>query len=192
MIIALAGLPGVGKTTLAEHLAGKIPGALLLRKDVVRHALFGTEHTTYTRDQDDHCVQVLFATAVWRWQHAPAATVVLDGRTWLGPGQLQDLRTFAARHRQPLLLLECACPAELAHARLTADNQHGLHPAANRTPQLHEQLDATAVPITGPKLLLDTRKPVDTNLALVLNRLDVLAPYDAVPSPPAPTIAETS
>lgn len=192
MIIAVAGLPGVGKTTLAEQLISHIPGALLLRKDAVRHALFGTEHTAYTRDQDDHCVQVLFATAVWQWLRAPATTVVLDGRTWLAPGQVEDLRAFATTHRQPLLLLECVCPADVAHGRLAVDHQHGLHPAANRTPQLHQELAATAVPITGPKLRLDTGKPVATNLDVVLRHLGALAPSDAVIRPPAPTTVETS
>ncbi|MEC3978926.1 AAA family ATPase [Amycolatopsis sp. H20-H5] len=192
MIVALAGLPGVGKTTLAEQLTSHIPGALLLRKDAVRHALFGTEHTTYTRDQDDHCVQALFATAVWQWLRAPATTVVLDGRTWLAPGQVEDLRAFAAAHRQSLLLLECVCPIDVAHARLAADHQHRLHPAANRTPQLHQELAATAVPITGPKLLLDTGKPVATNLDIILRHLDTVAPSEAVIRPPAPTTVETS
>jgi predicted kinase len=192
MIIALAGLPGVGKTTLAELLTSHIPGALLLRKDAVRHALFGTEHTTYTRDQDDHCVQVLFATTAWQWLRAPATTVVLDGRTWLAPGQVEDLRAFAATHQQLLLLLECVCPVDVAHARLAVDHQHGLHPAANRTPQLHQELATTAVPITGPKLLLDTGNPVATNLDIVLRHLDSLAPSEAVIRPPAPTTMETS
>ncbi|CRK55229.1 FIG00663619: hypothetical protein [Alloactinosynnema sp. L-07] len=192
MIIALAGLPGVGKTTLAEQLASHMPGALLLRKDAVRHALFGTEHTTYTRDQDDHCVQVLFATAVWQWLRIPDTTVVLDGRTWLAPGQVEDLRAFAATHQQPLLLLECVCPVDVAHARLAVDQLHGHHPAANRTPQLHQDLAATAVPITGPKLLLDTGKPVATNLDIVLRHLDALAASGAVIRPPAPRTVETS
>lgn len=192
MIIALAGLPGVGKTTLAEQLAGHIPGALLLRKDAVRHALFGTEHTTYSRDQDDHCVRVLFATAVWQWLRDPATTVVLDGRTWLDPGQLHDLRAFAATHQQPLLLLECVCAVDVTHARLTADHRHGLHPATNRTPRLHRELAAGAVPITSPKLLLDTGKPAAVNLDIVLRHLDTLASSGAVTRPPAPTIVETS
>jgi predicted kinase len=192
MIIALAGLPGVGKTTLAKQLTSHIPGALLLRKDTVRHALFGTEHTTYTRDQDDHCIQILFATAVWQWLHAPATTVVLDGRTWLAPGQIEDLRAFAATHQQPLLLLECVCPIDVAHARLAADHQHGLHPAANRTPRLHQELAATAVPITAPKLLLDTGNSVATNLDIVLRHLDALAASGTVTRPPAPTTVETS
>lgn len=101
MIIALAGLPGVGKTTLAEQLTSHIPAALLLRKDAVRHALFGTEHTTYTRDQDNHCVQVLFATAVWQWLRAPATTVVLDGRTWLGPARSRTCAPSPRRTGNP-------------------------------------------------------------------------------------------
>jgi predicted kinase len=192
VIIALAGLPGVGKTTLAEQLARHIPGALLLSKDAVRHAMFGTEHTTYTRDQDDHCIRLLFATAVWQWLRAPATTVVLDGRTWLGPGQFHNLRSFAATQQQSLLLLECVGPSDVARARLAADLQRGLHPAGNRTPQLHRELAATAVPITGPKLLLDTGKPVATNLGIVLRHLKTATSSDPATRPHAPTTVETS
>lgn len=191
MIIALAGLPGVGKTTLAEELTRHIPGALLLRKDTVRHTLFGTKHTTYTREQDDHCVQVLFATAVWQWLRAPATTVVIDGRTWLGRGQLQDLRSFAATHQQPLLLLECVCPAGIARTRLAADHRNGHHPATNRTPELHRELAATAAPITGQKLLLDTENPVATNLDVVLRHLDALTSPGVATRQPAQTTVET-
>lgn len=182
MIIALAGLPGVGKTTLAEQLIRHIPGALLLSKDSVRHALFGTEHTAYTRDQDDHCVATLLATAVWQWRRAPAATVVLDGRTWLRPGQLQDLRGFAAEHRQPLLLIECVCPADLARSRLAQDHQRGGHPADNRTPQLHQALATSAEPITGPKLLLNTEQPVAASIETILRHLADLTASEAVAS----------
>lgn len=192
MIIAVAGLPGVGKTTLADQLVRHIPGALLLSKDRVRHALFGSEHTTYTRDQDDHCVQLLFATAAWQWLRTPEATVILDGRTWLRPGQLQDLRAFATAYRQHLVLLECVCPADIARARLADDHQRGRHPADNRTPMLHQSLAATAVPITGPKLVLDTERPVAATVDIVLRYLATLTTSDTVTSTSDPTTAETS
>lgn len=89
-------------------------------------------------------------------------------------------------------MLECVCPIDVAHARLALDHHHGVHPAANRTPQLHQELAATAVSITGPKLLLDTGKPVATNLDIILRHLDTLALSDAVTRPPAPTTVETS
>jgi predicted kinase len=192
MIIALAGLPGTGKTTLAHQLVRHIPGALLLSKDRLRYALFGTEHTTYTCDQDDHCVQTLFATAVWQWRHAPATTVVLDGRTWLRAGQLQQLRGFAAEHRQPLLLLECVCRADICHARLAEDHRRGRHPAGNRTPALHQALAAAAEPITGPKLLLDTQQPVTANIETVLRHLATHTASDIACPASGDTVLEVS
>ncbi|MGH3686885.1 MAG: AAA family ATPase [Pseudonocardiaceae bacterium] len=60
MIVQLAGLPGTGKSTLAAELVHRLAGhALLLDKDHVRHALFGPQHTLYTRGQDDFCVHTM-------------------------------------------------------------------------------------------------------------------------------------
>jgi predicted kinase len=172
MIIAIAGLPGTGKTTLAVELARHLSPVLLLSKDRVRHALFGTEHTLYTREQDDFCVEKMFDTAAWQWRHFPATTVILDGRTWSRAYQVQQLRAFATDQRQNLLLLECVCDTAIAEARLHDDHRRGGHPAGNRTPELHHQLAAAADPISGPKLLLDTEKPVATNIETVLRHLE--------------------
>src|SRR5262245_33562166 len=100
MISAIAGRPGTGKTTLADELARRLTPAFLLSKDHVPHALFGTEHTLYTREQDDFCVEKMFDTAVWQWRHFPTTTVILDGRTWSRTYQLQQLRAFATDQLQ--------------------------------------------------------------------------------------------
>jgi adenylate kinase family enzyme len=172
MIIGMAGLPGTGKTTLAVELAQHLnPAPLLLSKDLLRHALFGPDHTHYTREQDDFCIDKLLDTAVWQWRHSPATTVILDGRTWSQTYQLHRLRTFATHQRQHLLLIECVCNTALALARLTRDHARGDHPAGNRTPELHHQLAAAADPISGPKLVLNTEQPVTVNIETILHHL---------------------
>jgi predicted kinase len=192
MIIGMAGLPGTGKTTLAVELAQHLkPAPLLLSKDLLRHALFGPDHTRYTREQDDFCIDKLLDTAVWQWRHTPALTVILDGRTWSQAYQLQRLRIFAAEQRQPLLLIECVCNTALALARLTRDHARGDHPAGNRTPELHHQLAAAADPISEPKLVLNTEQPVTVNIETILRHLQtgpiptVASPRATVPSGPA-------
>jgi hypothetical protein len=143
----------------------------LLSKDRVRHALFGTEHTVYTREQDDFCVEKMLDTAVWQWRHFPATTVIIDGRTWSRAYQVLQLRAFATDQQQNLLLLECVCDTAVTEARLLDDRRRGGHPAGNRTPELHHLLAAAADPISGPKLVLDTEKPVAANIETTLRHL---------------------
>ncbi len=45
-LIAVGGLSGTGKSTLARSLADRIPGAVLLRSDVERKLQFGVAETT--------------------------------------------------------------------------------------------------------------------------------------------------
>ena len=73
MIVQLAGLPGTGKSSLATELVRRLGSrALLLDKDRIRHALFGPEHTLYTRQQDDFCVVTMLRAAAWQLRHAPS------------------------------------------------------------------------------------------------------------------------
>lgn len=59
MIIAMAGLPGVGKSTLARALAARLD-AVVLDKDRIRASLFPPSHVDYSRDQDDFCIDVMY------------------------------------------------------------------------------------------------------------------------------------
>lgn len=54
----MAGLPGVGKSTLAGALATQFH-AVVLDKDRVRAGLFPPSHVDYTPDQNDFCVDVM-------------------------------------------------------------------------------------------------------------------------------------
>ena len=58
MIIAMAGLSGTGKSTLARRLAGRLDG-VVLDKDVVRAALFGAD-VDYTSEQNNLVVNIMF------------------------------------------------------------------------------------------------------------------------------------
>jgi predicted kinase len=71
-LLAVAGLSGTGKTTLAAALAPKLgpaPGALHLRSDLERKSLFGVEETerlpphSYTREASAQVYAVLLAKA---------------------------------------------------------------------------------------------------------------------------------
>jgi predicted kinase len=179
VIVALAGLPGTGKSTLATELVRRLQGrALLLDKDRVRHALFGTEHTLYTREQDDFCVVTMLRTAAWHLRHIPDSVVILDGRTCSRAYQVIQIRRFASRARQPLRLIECVCSEPTIEQRLRTDTTRGTHPAANRDIELYRRLKATAEAIPDPKLRLDTDQPLPQCADRALSYLHQPLPTD--------------
>ncbi|MFI6287634.1 AAA family ATPase [Streptomyces sp. NPDC051018] len=189
MIVQLAGLPGTGKTTLARELTRALgPKALFLDKDRIRDALFGPHLVAYTREQDDFCVHVMHLTAARHLGEHPGAAVVLDGRTCSRRYQVEDVKRLAEGTGQPLRIIECVCPDDVAAARLHMDVQAGTHPAANRDPELHRRLKASAEPITVPTLRLDTSASVPDCTRTTLAYLMAEHP----PTRPAPKGALTT
>jgi predicted kinase len=184
MIVQLAGLPGTGKSTLAAELVRRLADrALLLDKDRIREALFGPQHTLYTREQDDFCVNMMFRAAAWQLRRTPGCVVILDGRTCSRAYHLTQVRRFANRTGQPLRLIECVCAETTIEQRLSADTVRGTHPAANRDIELYRRLRASAEPIPDPKLRLNTESPLPGYADPALSYLCQPLPTDPDPTP---------
>ncbi len=157
MLVAMAGLPGTGKSTLAEALAEKL-GAVVLDKDRVRAALFPAPVLDYSAAQDDVTMAAIYRAAAAILGANRRQVVILDGRTFLRPGQVRDLLALAGSIGETVRLIECVCDDAVAKARLDKDSAEGCHPAGNRTYALYLALKAAAEPIPVPRLVLDTGK----------------------------------
>jgi predicted kinase len=155
MLIAMAGLPGAGKSTLAVRLAAAL-GGVVLSKDVVRSALFPPPVLDYSAAQDDVAMGAVFAAARLLLTADPVRVVILDGRTFRKSAQVADLLALGRELGRQPLVIECVCDAAVARERLDRDAAAGLHPAGNRTGELHERVRATAEPLAVPRLALDT------------------------------------
>jgi uncharacterized protein len=121
LVVAVGGLAGTGKSTLAAAIAETF-GAELLRTDTIREELFGksTQGTAvdagmYRPEARQQVYDELFARGA-AWQSA-GVSVVLDG-TFSTVDSVQHTRSVAKHPRAVFLAVECVCPPEVARERI--------------------------------------------------------------------------
>ncbi len=171
MLIALAGLPGTGKSTLGRLLADA-RAAIVLDKDTIRASLFPTRMIEYSTRQDDFCMSILFQVASYIIRNHPSLDVIFDGRTFSHSYQVAALEQVAKELDVPLKIIECICSDETARHRLAHREKMGEeHVAANRDFTLYLSIKARFEPIREPKLVVNTDNELAQCLALCLNYL---------------------
>ena len=152
MLIAMAGLPASGKSTLAEQLKDALDG-VLLNKDEVRAFLFG-ERVDYSAEQNDLCMEIIYDVAVYLLKQDPETFVIVDGRTYSRRYQIDDLKRAAERAGTPLRIVECVCSETSARERL--EQSQADHPAQDRDFSMYLKSRAAAEPISEPKRVIET------------------------------------
>jgi predicted kinase len=163
MIVLMAGLPGTGKTTIAQKLSGAVLG-----KDEIRRALFAPNDIEYSAAQDDFVQEIMLQAAGYLLGKNPSRLVILDGRTFSRSRQVRSVVEFAVSLHQPWLILECVCSETTARARLEQQNAEGSHPAANRDFALYCAVRDRFEPIPNPKIVLDTDQPFEICVGIAI------------------------
>ncbi len=163
MIVAFAGLPGTGKSTLARALARQVP-AVILDKDPIRAALFPAGEIEYSTRQDDFCMGIVLQVAGYLLEKDPQKIIFLDGRPFTRRYQLQQVIDFCQERGIVLRIIECVCSQESALKRLDRAVQRGGHIAANRTPELYLERRSKAESIEIPHLVVNTDEPIEACL----------------------------
>src|SRR5207244_9756716 len=110
----------------------------------------------YSAVQDDITMAAIYQAASAILKANPKQAVILDGRTFLRPGQVQSLLDMAAALGERPWIVECVCDDAAARERLERDFAQGGHLAGNRTFSLYLSLKNVKEPITIPHLILDT------------------------------------
>jgi predicted kinase len=163
MIVAMAGLPGTGKSTLARALAARLP-ALVLNKDTARAALFPPAEIEYSDVQDDFVIGILLQVAEYHFARDPRRSLILDGRTFSKQAQVDALVSYSQDKHRDLKIILCTCSRDLAQKRIEHDAASGAHPAANRGFHLYVELQEAADPLQIPHLSVDTGQPLEVCL----------------------------
>jgi adenylylsulfate kinase len=104
MLIAMAGLPGTGKSTLARGLAAALP-AVVLDKDPIRAALFPPAEVEYSTRQDDFCLSLMLQVAAYMVERDADRRVILDGRPFARRYQRAMVEDAARRLGTELCLI---------------------------------------------------------------------------------------
>lgn len=166
VLVAMMGLPGSGKSALAQRIAPVLP-AVILDKDAIRAALFPPAEIEYSVQQDDFCVETMLQTAAYLLRKG--RSVILDGRPFSRRYQVEIVVNFALKAGFALKVIECVCADESIRKRLEADAASRKHLAHNRTFAMYQNMKANADPITVPRLVVDTDQPLDESLSACLN-----------------------
>jgi predicted kinase len=165
VVVALIGLPGAGKSTIARTLESEL-GLHRICRDAVRRSMFprcsdspAEKHAAFRA--------VLAALQV---NCAMGRCSVLDGLTFSRAADLQAVQRASAPAELLPILVEC--PPALARERVAADTDH---PAPDRTPALVDAVQARFDPPPAGCAVIDARLPLaelqSLAVALVAQRL---------------------
>jgi aminoglycoside phosphotransferase family enzyme/predicted kinase len=184
LVIAVGGLAGTGKTTLAAAVADAL-GAELLRTDVIRRELLGAgphpakvDGGIYNQDARERVYEELFRRAVAL--HADRIAVVLDG-TFSTTAMLDRARQLATDPRSEFLAIECVCRPEVACERISRRLAEG-QDVSDARPELHEiqRMRWETWPPDFSQVCIDTEQPLPRQVEQVLSAIDAHNEFPAI------------
>lgn len=172
VVVAVGGISGTGKTTLARALAPELrpaPGAVVLRSDVLRKRRFGVGETERLPQAayEPGVSRLVFSEMHRRTRRVAelGSAVIVDGVY----GRAQDRRAIAAAaHRAGVPFLGVWLELSREQARARVERRTG--DASDATREVVDQQAASIAPPEG-WLRLDASRPVSSLVATVVRAL---------------------
>jgi aminoglycoside phosphotransferase family enzyme/predicted kinase len=171
-LIAIGGLSGTGKSTIASKLAatlGALPGARVLRSDVIRKRLFGLDpearlpESAYSAEMTSRVYETIRTQASAALRAGYCA--IIDAVA-LRPEERQSFAEVARQAQAPFAGLWLTAPAEMLIARVAAR----LHDASDATREIvAQQLRADTGPLDWQ--LIHAGEDIDATLTAARDAL---------------------
>lgn len=169
VVVALMGLPGAGKSTLARGLRDAL-GWTVVDRDALRAGLF--PQARGTAEEKEAANRAVFAAISECLQRGQSCLV--DGMSFAARVQREELRRLAHDAKARCWMLWLDCPMEIAAARVAAQTGH---PAVDRAPALVREVAARFDSATEPgSIRLDANWPADVVLGTALKALKANPP----------------
>lgn len=162
MLILICGLPGTGKSTVANALARKI-GATVLRTDEIRKKLF--EEPRYSEEEKELVYRVIFLIAEHLLKNR--CNVIIDG-TFYKRALRQQVYEIAEKTNSSIEVVECVTPEYLIKRRMESGRKRALSDADY---EVYKKIKDEFEPIERKHIVIDTSRPPEQNLAQLLNEL---------------------
>ncbi len=166
MLIVMAGLPGAGKSTLAQALARTLQAALL-SVDPVEAAMW---HAGVDRAQPTGLAAYVVVEAVASQQLALGSTVIVDAVNDVDAARQQWV-DLARRHGLVPHFVEVVCSDALTHRRRLEARRRDIDGFSEPSWESVQHRAQTQAPWRQDRLVLDSMRAVGHNLDLLLDQL---------------------
>ena len=164
MLIVMAGLPGSGKSAVADGLARVLPGQVI-SVDPIEAALW---RAGIDRDQPTDLAAYVVAEAIADASLALGGIVIIDAVNAVEPARGQ-WRTLAQRHGAGLHFVETVCPDhDLHRSRLAARRRHIEGFPEPTWPDVLRRMEEVE-PWHDERLVVDTTAPLAECVAVALD-----------------------
>lgn len=164
MIIIICGLPGTGKTTLANELAPEI-SAVVLSSDRIRKEIF--PKPTYSRDERRLVYKIMILLA--KYLHGKGINCILDATFNLERSRVEVMEKIGIS-KQEIQIIECVCPTAVATLRLCLRKGD----FSDATPSVYRKMQALYQPIRAKHISINTVNSPKDNVNIILQSIEGL------------------
>jgi aminoglycoside phosphotransferase family enzyme/predicted kinase len=178
-LIMVMGLPGVGKTYLAQHLAGHIHGYHLctdiIRKEITNtpiemHRFEGYGKGIYTSEVSQKTYDEMYR----RTENflAQGKTAIIDA-TFSWEKSRNVARAIAEKYHVPLFIINCTCPEKVVLYRM--HKRKSEFSLSDATPEIYYRMKGYFEKVKGNKnfIEINTAKPINQTLDKITRRFKI-------------------
>ncbi|OCW57051.1 AAA family ATPase [Hoeflea olei] len=166
-LVLLVGLPGVGKTTLANALAEPL-GAEIVSRDQIRDSIFPKIYLDYSREQNEVATNTLYRVLAYLLAHCKPDCLIIDGKPFSRAHEIRDVLELAGQHGAVVKVVHCDAPLDVIRARLGRRQDEAANSRAGRTPEKAERVHREFEPIAVDHIRVDMTHPIEQVAAEVI------------------------
>jgi predicted kinase len=167
VVVALMGLPGSGKTTLAEALAPRVP-ARTVSRDTVRAAMF--RPCSFTDAEKAAAFDALLRAVTVNCELG--CSTIVDGMPFSRTGELEAVSQASAEHRCSTVPVLCSISIEEAQRRIHHQREASEPMAEDRDAGLVVEVALRFRSPPEGSVEVDATRPVEELAETVLGHID--------------------